>query len=159
MIKKRGAASRGPSPLHNPRDLQVFHFDIEYGGVTRTDSEAISRRISLAHTHNLLSESKWDTVRLMEILENELSAYQNVDCTRISLSGSPIALNSKDAVAISMIVHELATNAAKHGSLSNIDGRVVVSWLESNGMIRWIGRRQMVRQFSIQGNEFWDQID
>ena len=95
----------------------------------------VSRIVSLAHTHDLLTESNWDTVQLRGIFENELNAYQNSDCTRVLLSGGLIGLGSKEAVAISMIFHELATNAAKHGALSDAEGRLRVSWKESNQKI------------------------
>ena len=103
--------------------------------VSSFSASFVSRIVSLARTHDLLTESNWDTVQLKGIFENELTAYQNSDCTRISLSGSLIALNSKEAVAISMIVHELATNAAKHGALSKVDGRLRISWKESDQTI------------------------
>ena len=102
----------------------------------------VSRIVSLAHTHDLLTESNWDTVPLKGIFENELNAYQNSDCTRILLSGELVALGSKGAVAISMIVHELATNAAKHGALSNVEGQLRVSWKYSNQNITIVWQEQ-----------------
>jgi two-component sensor histidine kinase len=112
--------------------------------VSSYSASFISRIVSLAHTHDLLTASNWEDVQLKGILENELGVYQNAGSARVSLSGENISLDSKEAVAISMIVHELATNAAKYGSLSQENGRlrvvwyrvgetVTVDWSEENG--------------------------
>lgn len=55
--------------------------------------------------------------------------------TRVALQGAPIVLNARAASLLESVVHELATNAAKHGALSQGDGQVVLSWfcLESSG--------------------------
>jgi two-component sensor histidine kinase len=47
---------------------------------------------------------------------------------RVRLSGPPVHLESKAALALSMIIHELATNALKHGALSGETGSVEISW-------------------------------
>ena len=103
--------------------------------VSEYSTSFVHRIVSLAHTHDLLTKGSWESVQLKEIFENELNAYQNPECSRILLSGDPIALHSKEAVAISMIVHELATNAAKHGALSNGAGRLNISWQADNEAI------------------------
>ena len=90
----------------------------------------VSRVVSLAHTHDLLTERSWAEVEMRQIFESELCSYQDAHLERVSLNGDAIFLNAKDAVAVSMIIHELATNAAKYGALSNTAGRLKISWTE-----------------------------
>ncbi|RVT87152.1 PAS domain-containing protein [Rhodobacteraceae bacterium CCMM004] len=95
--------------------------------------ERLSDRIqSMAQTNNLLSAQDWRFVALEELLRAELpSVYGEDVCT---LKGPKIQVGSRAAVALSMAIHEMATNAAKYGSLSAKGGRVDVSWrLEDRG--------------------------
>ncbi|MBZ6077391.1 HWE histidine kinase domain-containing protein [Microvirga puerhi] len=88
----------------------------------------VGRIISLANTHSLLTEAIWQTASLREILEKELSPYNDGTGERIVLDGPPVELPSEAAVPIGMAVHELTTNAAKYGALSVASGRVAVRW-------------------------------
>jgi PAS domain S-box-containing protein len=116
------------------------------GSTARTASsiesfyEAFVGRIkSLAHTHSVLTEDTWQTASLANLLLNELKPYAEVTVEggaegRISLEGPAIDLPSEIAVPIGMAIHELTTNAAKYGALSNRTGRVAVEWsLEPGG--------------------------
>lgn len=90
---------------------------------------AFSERIvSLGKTHNLLTEDYWQTARLQNLLENELGPYNDAGETRIMLDGPPVELAADLAVPTGMAIHELTTNAAKHGALSVPAGRIKVSW-------------------------------
>ncbi|MFC6788711.1 sensor histidine kinase [Methylobacterium komagatae] len=102
--------------------------------------EAFVGRIkSLAHTHSVLTEATWQTASLTGLLLNELRPYAEVaeaggEDGRVVLEGAPIDLPSDIAVPIGMAIHELTTNAAKYGALSNRTGRVTVAWdLEPGG--------------------------
>jgi two-component sensor histidine kinase len=88
----------------------------------------VGRIISLANTHSLLTEAVWQTASLREILEKELSPYNDDKGERIILDGPSAELPSEAAVPIGMAIHELTTNAAKYGALSVNTGRVVVRW-------------------------------
>jgi len=88
----------------------------------------VGRIISLANTHSLLTEAVWQTASLREILEKELSPYNDTAGERIVIEGPPVELPSEAAVPIGMAVHELTTNAAKYGALSIASGRVTVRW-------------------------------
>ena len=116
------------------------------GSTARTASsiesfyEAFVGRIkSLAHTHSVLTEDTWQMASLENLLLNELKPYAEVTADggaegRISLAGPAIDLPSEIAVPIGMAIHELTTNAAKYGALSNRTGRVAVDWtLEPGG--------------------------
>lgn len=110
------------------------------GSTARTASsidtfyEAFVGRIkSLSHTHSVLTEDTWQTANLHDLLVNELRPYAETESDgrledRITLDGPTVDLASEIAVPIGMAIHELTTNAAKHGALSNRTGRVSVVW-------------------------------
>ena len=88
----------------------------------------VGRIVSLAQTHNLLTDDLWQKASLEELLRNELGPYEDKDRTRVLLAGPTVDFPSEAAVPIGMAVHELTTNAAKHGAFSQADGRVEVRW-------------------------------
>ncbi|MEE7463745.1 histidine kinase [Methylobacterium fujisawaense] len=87
-----------------------------------------ARVISLAKTHNLLTEDYWQQAPLREMLMNELGPYNDVEGARIQLDGPAIDLMGDLAVPTGMAIHELTTNAAKHGALSVPEGRIAIRW-------------------------------
>jgi len=95
--------------------------------------QAISGRInSLARTHTLLAQNRWDGAELGELIREELAPYTARDGTpgeRVTLEGPPVALRALTAQSIALIIHELITNAVKHGSLSTPGGRIKVTWI------------------------------
>ncbi|MBX9932799.1 MAG: sensor histidine kinase [Methylobacterium sp.] len=86
------------------------------------------RIVSLGKTHNLLTEDYWQTAPLEDLLRNELGPYNDAEDKRIVFSGPPIELAADLAVPTGMAIHELTTNAAKHGALTKSDGRIHVTW-------------------------------
>jgi light-regulated signal transduction histidine kinase (bacteriophytochrome)/CheY-like chemotaxis protein len=90
--------------------------------------EGLDGRIqSMAKAHSLLSQSRWEGVSIDKLLREELNPYSNGHFA-VSLSGSDVLLTPKSALSLSLAVHELATNAAKHGALQSPSGRVAVHW-------------------------------
>jgi PAS domain S-box-containing protein len=85
------------------------------------------RLLALSRTHNLLNETHWEGAALRTILETELGPYATV-AGRVRLDGPEVQLEARSAVVLGMAVHELSTNAAKHGALSVASGRVQVGW-------------------------------
>jgi two-component system, chemotaxis family, CheB/CheR fusion protein len=88
---------------------------------------------ALAKSYGLLSRQQWGTVSLRDILLNELEPYRQESEARLALDGPPVALKPAAALALGLVVHELATNATKYGALSNSDGRVSVGWRIDRG--------------------------
>ena len=86
----------------------------------------IGRIGSLARTHLLLAADDGKAVNFEDILRIELEPFD--DKSRITLSGPPVALTAPLAVSLGMAIHELVTNAAKHGALSVHDGKVEATW-------------------------------
>jgi PAS domain S-box-containing protein len=85
----------------------------------------VARLMALSTTHDLLTASNWRSADLQDILATELGLY-GVD--RIHLAGPPIELPPSHAVAVGLLLHELATNAAKYGALSVPNGRLTIDW-------------------------------
>jgi PAS domain S-box-containing protein len=86
------------------------------------------RVISLAKTHDLLTEGAWQTASLREMLSRELRPYEDHARPRIALEGPAVELSTEAAVPLGMAIHELTTNAAKYGALSRPGGRLAVTW-------------------------------
>jgi len=92
-------------------------------------SDKFVRRIdALGRTHALLSREQWGAVQMSDIARESLEHFLVEDKKRVVLKGPPLALDPKTAVALGIVFHELATNAVKHGALSNDCGTVSVSW-------------------------------
>jgi PAS domain S-box-containing protein len=83
---------------------------------------------ALAHAHQLLSVAKWEGADLRSLVEQELRPFTIGDAKRARISGPAIILPPAMAQALAMCLHELATNAAKHGALTSEHGRVEVEW-------------------------------
>jgi len=100
----------------------------------------LERLQALSHTHNLLAVDAWQSVSLAALVMGELAPYEDPDHpTRVRLHGQDRQLTPKIALAMSMALHELTTNALKHGALSLPQGRVEVSWETlTRGAVPWL---------------------
>jgi two-component system CheB/CheR fusion protein len=86
------------------------------------------RLAALASAHDLLVQSEWKGADLEALVRSELKPYESKRAERIRISGAPVLLPSAIATPFGLVLHELAVNAAKHGSLSVREGDVEVSW-------------------------------
>jgi len=88
---------------------------------------AIEGRIkALARAHTLLSDSRWHGADLATLVGEELAPYRSGD--KVKIDGPDISLQPSTAQGLALALHELATNAAKHGALSSINGRLNLTW-------------------------------
>ena len=83
---------------------------------------------ALAEAHNLLSQEKCAGSELKDVVVRVLQPFLLNAPERIRMEGPAVPLSPRLAVVLSMIVHEIATNAAKYGALSNETGRVTLEW-------------------------------
>jgi PAS domain S-box-containing protein len=86
-----------------------------------------ARLSALSRAHDVLTSENWSGAGLLDIVRRTLAPFQSLD-RHIKFDGPPARLSPKQALAIAMTIHELATNAAKYGALSTRDGEVTVAW-------------------------------
>jgi PAS domain S-box-containing protein len=112
---RRACAAAGHPP-------ERFHADFQ------------TRLVALAAAHDLLTREHWEGAPLAKLVQTALSPHAGAagadapQIPRVSAAGPPVRLAPETAVALAMALHELATNAAKHGSLAVPAGRVEVVW-------------------------------
>jgi len=100
---------------------------------------ALEGRIAaLARVHTVLSREAWLGADLGEIVRQELAAYGGA----VSMEGPPLWLASDAAQPLTLVLHELATNAAKHGALSTPGGRLSLRWNEDEHGARLVWEEQ-----------------
>jgi two-component sensor histidine kinase len=95
-------------------------------------ADSLTGRIrALSATHDLLSQSDWTNAPIAEIVRSELAPYMAGGDKHVEMAGPDISLAPNDALSLGLAIHELATNAAKYGALSNGEGCIHISW-------RWV---------------------
>jgi PAS domain S-box-containing protein len=103
-----------------------------------------SRLAALAASHNVLASQDWRAAPLEVLVREQLASFVEADAARIHVQGPQVRVNANSAQIIGLAIHELATNAIKHGSLAVPVGRVRVDWAvgldqesERQLFIRW----------------------
>jgi two-component sensor histidine kinase len=91
----------------------------------RLRDDIIARLIALSATDDLIMATQGRGASIRDILSTELGAYE---MSRIAMEGPDVFLSPKLAMTMALLVHELATNAAKYGSLSNPVGKLSIYW-------------------------------
>jgi two-component sensor histidine kinase len=95
----------------------------------KAEREAFDGRLgALARAHDLLSEEKWASADAQNVVHRVLEPYGVLGSRRVILSGPSVPMAPPRAVMLSMILHEIATNAAKYGALSNDAGIITIEW-------------------------------
>jgi two-component system CheB/CheR fusion protein len=87
-----------------------------------------SRLEALAHAHDILFESHWRSANLHIVIGGILAPYAGRGRSRIRARGPDVNLGAKPALAFGLGLHELGTNAAKYGALSNDNGYIEIAW-------------------------------
>jgi PAS domain S-box-containing protein len=121
--------------------------------LTRTEDphafrEAVTGRITaMARAHTLLASENWTGARLRMLVEAELAAHRRVESDptpeRVTLTGARVDILPVAVQPLAMTLHELTTNAVKHGALSVIGGRLDVTWMPAEAgalRLQWAER-------------------
>ena len=100
----------------------------------RNDPAALAsftgRLAALARAHDVLTSNAWESAELGDVVA---SAVRPFGPERFTLAGAQFRISPKLALSLSMAIHELATNAAKYGSLSAKNGEVGINWMREPG--------------------------
>ncbi|GLV20570.1 hypothetical protein TomMM35A_04300 [Sphingobium sp. TomMM35A] len=88
----------------------------------------ISRLLALSEAHDLLTQRDWEMVDVEHIVRRAVSPFAAEEGQRFDISGTKIEIPSEKGLQLAMVLHELSTNAAKYGALSNLNGAVEISW-------------------------------
>ena len=87
-----------------------------------------SRLCAFAETHDLLVKGDWHGADIRDLVRTQLAPFHNLGDNSVLIEGSELKLNPKAAEHIGLAVHELGTNAVKHGALSTPKGVVKIRW-------------------------------
>ncbi len=96
---------------------------------------------AISATHALLTNSEWGTTPIQSVIEVEVAPYSKDHSRAVQMSGPEVELAPNDALSLGLAIHELSTNAAKFGALSDDQGSVDISWeLADDGLavVRWV---------------------
>jgi two-component sensor histidine kinase len=102
----------------------------------------IGRLFALSSQHDLLTMDNWEGASLEGVLRRALGPWREEGRQRFVLQGPPVHLDPKRALALGMAFHELATNAARYGALSNESGIVRASWAVAPGQLHFTWREE-----------------
>ncbi|HEY0334369.1 MAG TPA: chemotaxis protein CheB [Stenotrophomonas sp.] len=97
-------------------------------GTSQFNEAFMSRLAALSSTHDLLARNNWHGVNLLSIAQAELAPYRDVSADSVQIAGDDLHLTAKVGLALSLALHELATNATKYGAFSTSGGRVKLTW-------------------------------
>lgn len=93
------------------------------------EREAFLERIhAMSAAHDLLTLADWKEVSLCHLVERALKPFREPTRDRVSFTGPDVSLSSSQALALTLALHELGTNAVKYGALSNEKGTVLFEW-------------------------------
>jgi two-component sensor histidine kinase len=112
-------------------------------------AEAFRGRLAaLAGAHTLLAQARWDGARLRDLIGVQLDPYRTPERANVTIAGEDVSLTPDAALTLGLVLHELTTNAAKHGALASPAGhveirstvsetaagrRLVLAWRETGG--------------------------
>lgn len=106
----------------------IAHQTFRNGAATPEARSAFEGRLlALSNAHSLLTRSHWENAALARVAADTF-ANQGVDPARVSIAGPAVELPARQALGLSLALHELCTNALKYGALSNEDGRITLGW-------------------------------
>ncbi len=117
--------------------VQAIAFQTLKGDISLAEARARfeARLLALSRAHNLLTDQNWEGTSLQRVVA-DATAHLGGDGQRFETSGDPVFLAPRAALALSLALHELSTNAFKYGALSVEEGRVAIQWALAEGALR-----------------------
>lgn len=115
---------------------QAMHSAADYKTFTRQFTRQLQ---AMARAHEMLAAGHWESVDIAELVRSAVTPFDESH-DRVHLQGKPIELHQGCVLPLMLSLHELATNAVKHGALSAPAGRVHVEWTATDGRLRLIWR-------------------
>lgn len=112
MLSMIQALARRTAPVDHPEFVESFE----------------ERLKALAANQELLVNRGWSGVQMAELVRTQLYYVEDLVDTRVSCTGPSVLIKPTPAETFSMALHELATNAAKYGALSNDEGHIDIFW-------------------------------
>ena len=112
---------------HRTKNLIAVIQSIAMGSFPATDRHRdvfCARLLALAGAQNLLTDANWSGAPMEEVVRRALASFSG----RFSIDGPPVFLKSNAVQGFALVLHELATNAVKHGALSVAGGRISIGW-------------------------------
>ena len=91
-------------------------------------TEFDARLNSLSASHELLARQNWQSIPIADLVRSQLAFVNGHDATQIAIEGPALQLSASLAEYLGLALHELATNAMKHGALSVPGGKIHVVW-------------------------------
>ncbi len=122
--------------------LSVIGLAARRPGTTQEVIADISARLhALSRAHDVAMGPMADEVQLHDLLTSLCAPYDDKAAARIALSGAPVTVPARIVSPMALVIHELATNAAKYGAFSTASGRIEISWSAPAGdqplVIEW----------------------
>lgn len=108
--------------------------------IDRGSMEAFGNRLkALAAAHDVLLTRSWAAAEIADVVQATLDSFP---ADRVRVNGPELPIGARTAMSLSLLIHELATNAVKHGALSVPAGHVVIDWAINEGQLemRWVER-------------------
>ena len=109
------------------------------GVAAEVRTDLTGRLLALSRAHNVLVQENWAGADLAALVEDVIAPYEG-EPTRFHLDGPLVRLHPSQAVTLSLVLHELATNAVKYGALGLTRGQVHLGW---NLALDACGRRSL----------------
>lgn len=105
--------------------LAVVRFTAKKAASVESMRDALTSRLqAISRTHDVLTSNDWQSASVKDLIDRELRPYATNQRSSVEFNGKDINLPPKQALAVGMALHELATNAIKHGALSDHRGHV-----------------------------------
>ncbi len=109
----------------------------------------MGRLQSLGRAHEILTAATWERASLGELVHAALEAFTDGDAGRASIEGPDVLLSPRQFLSLSMILHELATNAVKYGALSEPEGRIDLRWTADGAHVVLDWREQVAHVVTV----------